>query len=425
MSSSPTWETYLTDNRQRHLDELFELLRIPSVSALPDHASDTRHAAEWVAAKLTSIGVPRVEILETAGNPVVYAEWLIDASKPTALIYGHYDVQPPDPLELWETPPFEPAIRNDRIYARGSAETRAIYSCLRALEALVATSGAPPINLKFNFEGEEEIGSPNLPPFVREHADLLACDFVLCADGGMSGPDTPSLTLGTKGVTGCQVNVRTASTDLHSGMFGASVQNAVRAASQLAASLHDADNRVAVSGFYDDVVPLSDEERADFARVPFDPEGHLGDIGATAFVGESGYTPVELNWARPTLDLNGIWGGFSGLGQRRSPLLKRTSRSPAAGSGPGSRQDSRSDRIPPDSACTARRDRHYGPRFYRWFESVPCFTGASRDSGSRETLGDLYDCDPFRAARRDAANRSHLSGSTRRRHDLLFLGHAG
>ena len=317
LSSTPAWEQYLSDNRERHLDELFEFLRIPSVSSLPEHKDDMRRAAEWVAGKLRAAGVPRVEILETAGNPVVYGEWIIDESKPTALVYGHYDVQPPDPLELWDTPPFEPDVRNDRIYARGSADDKGnSFMPIKAVEAMQATAGTPPINLKFNFEGEEEIGSPSLPAFVRENAELLACDFVLCADGGMWGPDTPSLTLGTKGITGCQVDITTAGTDLHSGMFGASVQNAVRAAAQLAATFHDSDHRVAVEGFYDDVIPLSDEERADFAEAPFDPTGHLDEIGATAFVGETGYTPVELNWARPTLDLNGIWGGFTGPGTK-------------------------------------------------------------------------------------------------------------
>lgn len=397
MSSSPAWEQYLQDHRQQHLDELFELLRIPSVSALPDHKDDIRRAAEWVANRLKAAGVPRVEILETSGNPVVFGEWLVDDSKPTALIYGHYDVQPPDPLELWETPAFEPDIRNDRIYARGAADDKGnLFMPIRAVDALHATAGGPPINLKFNFEGEEEIGSPSLPAFVREHADLLACDFVLCADGGMWGPDTPSLTLGTKGVTGCQVNITVASTDMHSGMFGASVQNAVRAAAQLAATLHDDENRVAVEGFYDDVVPLTDEEREDFAQAPFDPESYLESIGATAFVGESGYTPVELNWARPTLDLNGIWGGFSGPGTKTvTPAeahFKITCRL-VPDQDPAKIIDQIESHLiqnaPAGATVSVDRGTTGGSKAFRVSREHPAIQAAW------EVLGDLYDRDPY------------------------------
>ncbi|CAN5777634.1 dipeptidase [soil metagenome] len=397
MSTPPAWEQYLSDHRQQHLDELLEFLRIPSVSSLPEHKDDMRRAAEWVADKLGAAGVPRVDILETAGNPVVYGEWIVDPSKPTALIYGHYDVQPPDPLEPWETPPFEPDIRNDRIYARGAAEDKGnSFMPIKAVEALHETAGEPPINLKFNFEGEEEIGSPSLPLFVQENADLLACDFVLCADGGMWGPDTPSLTLGTKGITGCQVDIKTAGTDLHSGMFGASAQNAVRAAAQLAATLHDEQHRVAVKGFYDDVIPLTDEERADFAEVPFDPETHLEVIGATAFVGEAGYTPVELNWARPTLDLNGIWGGFTGPGTKTvTPAeahFKITCRLV-----PDQDPDKIIDLIqshiqehaPPGSVASIDRRTTGGSRAFRVSRDHPAIQAAY------ETLGDLYDRDPY------------------------------
>lgn len=311
------WESYLEEHRQQHLDELFDLLRIPSVSALPEHQGDIQRAAEWVADKLRAIGVPKVEIMPTAGNPVVYGEWIVDPDKPTALIYGHYDVQPPDPLDLWETPPFEPTIRNDRIYARGAADDKGnLFMPITAVEALNATQGGPRINLKFSFEGEEEIGSPNLSPFVREQSDLLACDFVICADGSMWGPREPSLTLGTKGICGCQIDLRTASTDMHSGQFGATIQSATRAAARLAASFHDENYRVAIEGFYDDVRELSDEEKADFAVVPFDGDGLLSDLGATEFVGEAGYTPQERSWARPTLDINGLWGGFQGAGTK-------------------------------------------------------------------------------------------------------------
>ena len=232
MSSTtrPVWETYLEEHYDRHLDELKELLRIPSVSSLPEHKQDVRRAANWVADALRAVGVPRVEVMETAGNPVVYGEWLVDPAKQTALIYGHYDVQPPDPLELWDSPPFEPTIRDGKLYARGSSDDKGnLFMPIKALEALVRTNGTgqPPLNLKFTIEGEEEIGSPNLPVFVHEHTELLACDFVISADGGQWAADQPSITTATKGLCACQVNVRTANTDLHSGQYGASVPNAV------------------------------------------------------------------------------------------------------------------------------------------------------------------------------------------------------
>jgi acetylornithine deacetylase/succinyl-diaminopimelate desuccinylase-like protein len=364
---------------------------------LPEHAEDMRTAAGWLAERLGAAGVSRVEIMETAGNPVVFGNWHVDDSKPTALIYGHYDVQPPDPLDLWTTPPFEPDIRDGRIFARGAADDKGnLFMPVKAVEAFSNTLGKPPINLKFIFEGEEEIGSPNLPPFVVENAGLLACDFVLCADGGMWGPDTPSLTLGTKGITGCQVNIRTAGTDLHSGMFGASVQNAVRAAAQLAATLHDDRQRVAVAGFYDDVIPISAAEREDFAEAPFHAESYLDNIGATAFVGEEGYSPVELNWARPTLDLNGIWGGFTGPGTKTvTPAeahFKITCRL-VPDQDPNTIidliQTHLIEHAPPGAAVTIDRSTTGGSKAVRVDRGHPAIQAAS------VVLGDLYDRDPY------------------------------
>ena len=315
MSGRPGWEQYLAEQHDQHLAELQELLRIPSVSSLPEHQQDVRRAAEWVANALRAVGVPRVEIMETAGNPVVYGEWMIDPAKPTALIYGHYDVQPPDPLDLWESPPFEPTVRDGKLYARGASDDKGnLFMPIKALEALTHTQGGPPINLKFTIEGEEEIGSPNLPAFVREQAELLACDFVISADGGQWAPDQPSITTATKGLAGCQINVRTADTDLHSGQYGASVPNAVQVAVQLAATLHDRDGRVTVAGFYDAVRELTEQERAEFRAIPFSIDEYTRRIGVKQPWGEPGYTPLERNWARPTLDLNGVWGGFQGAG---------------------------------------------------------------------------------------------------------------
>lgn len=316
MAERPAWEGYLAEHHDQHLAELFELLRIPSVSALPQHAGDVQAAAEWVADALRKVGVPTVEIMPSNGNPVVYGEWIVDAAKPTALIYGHYDVQPPDPLDLWESPAFEPTVRDGKVYARGASDDKGnLFLPIKALEALVQTQGGqPPINLKFTIEGEEEIGSPNLPAFIRENAELLACDVVLCADGGQWGPDTPSIATASKGISACQVNIRTANTDMHSGQYGASVANAVQVATQIAASMHTAEGKVAVPGFYDDVRDLSEQEKREFAEVPFDEEAYKRDLGIDALWGEPGYTPIERNWGRPTLDLNGIWGGFQGEG---------------------------------------------------------------------------------------------------------------
>ena len=313
-------DRYLREHDARHLEELKEFLRIPSVSSLPEHRADMLRAAEWVAARLRALGARGVELLPTAGNPVVWGEWpapdpQAGAAAPTAILYGHYDVQPPDPLDLWQTPPFEPAVRDSRLYARGASDDKGnMFAPLAAIEALVATAGRPPIGLKFLFEGEEEIGSPSLPAFVLDNAARLAADFVLCADGGMFGPDTPSLTVASKGIAACQIDLRTAATDLHSGMHGAAVPNAVEALTRLVATLHDADGRVAVRGFYDAVRDLSAAERAQIAAVPFDEEEYRRGLGLAALWGEPGYTALERRWARPTLDLNGIWGGFAGEG---------------------------------------------------------------------------------------------------------------
>ncbi len=317
MSTANAWEQYLSDHEDQHLEQLKEFLRIPSVSALPEHQADVLRAAEWVAEQLRQAGVPDVALLPTERNPIVYGHWHVGDDQPTALIYGHYDVQPPDPLNLWESPPFEPVIRDGRIYARGACDDKGnMFNPVKAIEALARTQGQPPINVKFFIEGEEEIGSPSLPAFVQSERDRLACDFVICADGDMFGPDDPSLTIATKGLAACQVDLRTATTDLHSGMYGASVPNAVQAMAQLAATLHTSDGRVAVEGFYDRVRDLTPEEREEIAAIPFDHEGYRLECGASCLWGEPEYSVLERNWARPTLDLNGIWGGFQGPGTK-------------------------------------------------------------------------------------------------------------
>jgi acetylornithine deacetylase/succinyl-diaminopimelate desuccinylase-like protein len=308
-------DAYIREHDARQLEELRAFLRIPSVSSLPEHRDDVRRAAEWLADQLRGLGAQGVELLPTAGNPVVYGEWPAPEGAPTALLYGHYDVQPPDPLDLWESPPFEPAVRDGKLYARGASDDKGnLFAPLKAIEALRATQGQVPIGLKCIFEGEEEIGSPSLPAFVRDNAAHLAADFALCADGGMYGPDTPSLTLATKGVCACQLDLRTAKTDLHSGAHGAAAPNAVEALARLVTTLHDDAGRVTVAGFYDSVRELTAEEREQMARVPFDEEEYRRGLGVPALWGEPEYTVTERRWARPTLDLNGIWGGFTGVG---------------------------------------------------------------------------------------------------------------
>jgi acetylornithine deacetylase/succinyl-diaminopimelate desuccinylase-like protein len=248
------WESYLVEHEQAQIAALFEFLRIPSISALPEYAPDLKRACDWVADRLRFIGVPEVEQVPTARHPVVIGRWHVDADKPTVMIYGHYDVQPPDPVDLWVSPPFEPTIREGRLYARGATDDKGnIFAPLAAVEALARGNGRPPINLLFFIEGEEEIGSPSLPDFVRAERDRLVCDFVLAADTSMFGFDDPSLILSSKGLVACQIDVRTGRSDLHSGLYGAAAPNAVQALAQLAATLHSGEGSVAVEGFYDRV----------------------------------------------------------------------------------------------------------------------------------------------------------------------------
>ncbi len=313
---STDWKSSLEASQEAHLRELIDLLRIPSVSTDPARAGDVRAAAEVVAARLRAAGTPVVDIVETPLHPVVIGEWVVDAGKPTVLIYGHYDVQPEEPVDLWDTPAFEPTIRDGKLYARGSSDMKGnLLTAIQGVEAIAeANGGRPPINVKFIFEGEEEIGSPNLREVVRVNRERLAADAVISADGGQFGFDTPSLTVALKGLGGCQVNLRTANTDLHSGMFGAKTPNAVQAMVQLAATFHDRDGRIAVDGFYDPVVDLTTEERAEIALVAEDDEALMTTLGIDSLWGEPGWTSREREWGRPTLDLNGIWGGFQGDG---------------------------------------------------------------------------------------------------------------
>jgi acetylornithine deacetylase/succinyl-diaminopimelate desuccinylase-like protein len=309
------WQQYLDDNQTRFLDELFDYIRIPSVSSLSEHAGDVQRAAEWVADRLGKAGIENVEILPTGGHPVVYGDWMHASGTPTVLIYGHFDVQPADPYELWTSPPFEPEIRDHRIYARGASDDKGnSLSPILAVEALLNTTGRLPINVKFFFEGQEEIGSPQLPSFIEEHREKLSSDLVISADGGQVGEDQPGLFVGFKGLSAVQIDVIGANRDLHSGVFGGAVQNPIHALAEILETMHDRDGRIIVDGFHDAVVPLSEEDRRQISEVPHDDEKYKSWFGVEELFGEAGYTTVERAWARPTLEVNGIWGGFQGEG---------------------------------------------------------------------------------------------------------------
>ena len=299
------------------LAELIELASIPSVSTDPAHAADVARAAAWVAARLQAAGPFTVRTIPTPGSSIVYAEWLGAPGAPTVLVYGHYDVQPADPLELWQSPPFEPTLRDGRLYARGVSDDKGpMLIPIEVAEAFFATEGRLPINVKFMLEGEEEVGSVHLEPFVEEHRELLAADVVISADGGMWRIDEPSLTVANRGLAGLEVTVQGPAKDLHSGRHGGSVPNPLHAMASMIASLHQPDGRVAVAGFYDRVRELSTAERAEIAALPFDEAAYLREVGAGAAVGEAGYGTLERQWTRPTLEVNGMWGGYQGPGQK-------------------------------------------------------------------------------------------------------------
>jgi acetylornithine deacetylase/succinyl-diaminopimelate desuccinylase-like protein len=310
-----TWETYLKDQQPRYLDELLDFLSIASISALPEHASDVQQAAHWVAKRLTAAGLEQVQILPTEGHPVVYGQWLHAPGKPTVLIYGHFDTQPTDPLELWTNPPFEPVVRDDRVYARGASDDKGCMLIpILAVEALLQAEGSLPINVKFFLEGQEEIGSPHLPALIAKHQDLFACDLVISADGGQYSEDQPGLLVAFKGLAGVQIDVRGAKSDLHSGVYGGAVPNPIHALVHLLDSMRSSENKILIEGFYEAVVPLTEADRAAIAAIPFDAQAAREAIGITAHVAEAGYTPAEHLSARPTLEINGIWGGFQGDG---------------------------------------------------------------------------------------------------------------
>ena len=315
-------QNYIQENKERFLNELIELLKIPSISADPNYSKEVHLTADEVAKQLKDAGADKVEICQTAGYPIVYAEKTIDASLPTVLVYGHYDVQPADPIELWTNPAFEPVIKKTdihpegAIFARGACDDKGqMFMHVKAFEAMMKTNELP-CNVKFMIEGEEEVGSSNLGIFVKENKEKLKADIILVSDTGMLSNDNPSITTGLRGLSYVEVEVTGPNRDLHSGLYGGCVANPINILSKMIASLHDEDNRITVDGFYDNVVNLTSEERTEMAKAPFSQEDYNKALDLNSEYGEAGYTTMERGSIRPTLDVNGIWGGYIGEGAK-------------------------------------------------------------------------------------------------------------
>ncbi len=313
-----TWEKYLDKNQSRFIEELIDFVRIPSISALDQHFDDVVKAGNWVVERIKKAGISNVSLMQTETHPVVYGDWLnAGKHKPTIMIYGHFDVQPADPYELWDNPPFDPKIKDGKIVGRGASDDKGnMLAPILAIEAILKTSGSLPVNLKLFYEGQEEIGSPTIHPFISKNARMLCSDMIFSSDGGQWGEDQPSLTMGLKGLVGCQLTVTGAKRDLHSGMHGGGIANPIHALSHVIASMKGLDGKIKIENFYDDVVDLTFEDGEAIARVPFDEKKYCTDVGAPESFGEIGYSTQERLWARPTLELNGIWGGYQGKGSK-------------------------------------------------------------------------------------------------------------
>jgi acetylornithine deacetylase/succinyl-diaminopimelate desuccinylase-like protein len=309
------WKNYLEANQDRYRKELLEFLSIPSISSLKAHKADVAKAGEWVAARLQAAGIEHIQVLPTGGHPVVYGDWMHAPDKPTVLIYGHFDTQPVDPLELWTQPPFEPALKDDRVYARGASDDKGnMLAPILAIEALLSSESRLPVNVKCFFEGQEEIGSPQLPEFISANRQLLACDLILSADGGQWDEDQPALMIGLRGLCNLQIDVRAARSDTHSGTFGGTIMNPIHALARLVDTMHTPQGGIAVEGFYDAVRSLTGTEQEQIAEIPFDEADYKAELGVDELFGEPGYSTYERAWIRPTLEVNGIWGGFQGEG---------------------------------------------------------------------------------------------------------------
>jgi acetylornithine deacetylase/succinyl-diaminopimelate desuccinylase-like protein len=313
---NPTLE-YVDQNADRYLKELTDFLSIPSVSTDPQNVQDILRCAEWVADHMRNIGLENVQIMQTGGHPVVYADWLGAPGKPTVLVYGHYDVQPPEPLEKWTSPPFEATVRGQDLFARGASDDKGqTFIHLKAVEAYFKTQGALPVNMKFLIEGEEEIGSEHLESFVRDNTEMLKADIVLISDSSMFAKGVPSICYGLRGLAYMQIDLVGPNRDLHSGSYGGSVHNPIQALSEIISTLHDKNGRVTIPGFYNDVRKLTAKERTAYKKLPWSDAKYAKDLGVQQLYGEKGFTTLERLWARPTLECNGIWGGFTGEGAK-------------------------------------------------------------------------------------------------------------
>jgi acetylornithine deacetylase/succinyl-diaminopimelate desuccinylase-like protein len=308
---------FIHSNRDRFLDELKEYLAIPSVSSLPEHKDDVRRCAEWTANEMKRVGLQNVELIETPGHPIVYGDWLDAPRAPTILFYGHYDVQPVDPLALWTTPPFEATVRDGEIYARGAADDKGqVFMHFKAIEAHISQAGRLPVNIKILLEGEEEVGSTNLDDFVRAEKKRLEADVVVISDSAMFDRGVPSMCYGLRGIAYFQIDVRGSASDLHSGSFGGALANPAMVLAQVLAQMKDKSGRIKIPGFYDDVRPLTDAEREEFAKLPFNEKRYRKELGVPKLFGEKGYATLERVWARPTFEVNGLLSGFTGEGAK-------------------------------------------------------------------------------------------------------------
>ncbi|MSO50213.1 MAG: dipeptidase [Acidobacteria bacterium] len=308
---------FINTNRDRYVRELKDYLAIPSISALPEHQADMKRCAEWTGAEMTRVGLENVRLVETPGNPVVYGDWLHAEGAPTILFYGHYDVQPVDPLDLWESPPFEATVRDGEIFARGAADDKGqVFMHFKAIEAHMKQNGRLPVNLKVIIEGEEEVGSNNLDDFIRANKTLLGADVVVISDSAMFERGIPSICYGLRGLTYFQIDLRGSNSDLHSGVFGGSVANPAMVLAQMLAQMRDKGGRIKIPGFYDDVRELTEAERAEWRKLPWNDTRYRKELGAPKLFGESSYTTLERRWGRPTFEVNGLLSGFTGEGAK-------------------------------------------------------------------------------------------------------------
>lgn len=319
--------SYIKSNEQNYINELKEFLRIPSISTLPENNEDTRRCAKFVAEKLKNASMSRIEIFQTEGHPIVYGEWLGAPGKPTLLVYGHYDVQPVDPIELWDSPPFEPVIKDGKIFARGATDDKGqVFVHIKSVEAFFKVFGTLPINIKFLIEGEEEIGSPNLEPFVKNNKELLKCDTIIVSDTSLYDYGIPTLTYSLRGLAYMEVTVTGPNRDLHSGGFGGAVANPINILSKMISQLHDKNGKVTIPGFYDEVIKMSKREKENLKTLKFSDKSFAKELNVAELHGEKGYGTLERLWSRPTLDCNGIYGGFTGNGAKTVIPSKATAK---------------------------------------------------------------------------------------------------